>query len=117
MQKNKLMKVIKSAYKLFISKSPLQMAGATAFFTTFALPCILLILVQTIGVFYGSKNTKEGIFAQLTTVLGKAGSAKINGILNQFQKAEYNWIAAVGGFIFMLFVVTTLFNVVRSTIN
>jgi membrane protein len=111
------MKVIRIAYKLFISKNPLQMAGATAFFTTFALPCILLILVQTIGIFYSKKNVKEGIFAQLTKVLGKGGSAKINGILNQFQKAEYNWIAAIAGFIFMLFVVTTLFNVVRNTIH
>lgn len=108
---------MKSAYKLFISKNPLQMAGATAFFTTFALPCILLILVQTIGIFYSSKNVKQDIFVQLTTVLGEGGSAKINGILNQFQKAQYNWIAATAGFIFMLFVVTTLFNVVRNTVN
>ena len=117
MRSNKLMKVMKSAYKLFINRNPLQMAGATAFFTTFSLPCILLLLVQTIGIFYSKKNIQQGIFAQLTAVIGKGGSAKINGILNQFQKAEYNWIAAIAGFIFMLFVVTTLFNVVRSTIN
>lgn len=117
MRNTKLIKGIQNAYKLFISKNPLQMAGATAFFTTFALPCILLILVQTIGIFYSKKNIKQGIFAQLTAVLGQGGSAKINGILNQFQKAEYNWLAAVGGFVFMLFVVTTLFNVVRNTIN
>jgi len=117
MLNNKLIKVLRRAYKLFISKNPLQMAGATAFFTTFALPCILLILVQTIGLFHNPDNIKQGIFVELTTVLGEGGSAKINGILNQFQKAESSWIAATVGFLFMLFVVTTLFNVVRITLN
>ena len=38
--------VLKDALKLFLENDPLKMAGATAFFTMFALPPILIILVQ-----------------------------------------------------------------------
>src|SRR3978361_383452 len=105
MQNYKLVKVLKNAYNIFIHKNPLQMSGATAFFTTFALPFILLILVQTIGLFYNSDNVKQGIFAQLDAVLGNGGSANIYGTFSRFQKAEYNWFITITGFVFMLFVV------------
>ena len=117
MRNNKLIKVSKKAYAVLIRKNPLQMSGATAFFATFALPCILLILVQTIGLFYNPDNLQQGIFAQLADVLGSGGSEKVYRIFSGFRKAEYNWIIGGGGFIFMLFVVTTLFNVVRNSVN
>ena len=117
MRNNKLVKVLKEAYNIFIRKNPLQMSGATAFFTTFSFPFILLILVQTIGLLYNRNSLQQGIFAQLDAVLGNGGSANIYGIFNRFQKAEYNWVVTVAGFLFMLFVVTTLFNVVRNTVN
>ena len=117
MRNNKLVKVLKEAYSIFIRKNPLQMSGATAFFTTFSLPFILLILVQTIGLLYNRNSLQQGIFAQLDAVLGNGGSANIYGIFSRFQKAEYNWVVTAAGFLFMLFVVTTLFNVVRNTVN
>ncbi len=117
MHNKKLVKNSKKAYKIFIRKNPLQMSGATAFFATFALPCILLILVQSIGLFYNRNNLQQGIFAQLDDVLGNGGSDKVQKIFSGFQKAEYNWFIAGAGFIFMLFVVTTLFNVVRNSVN
>ncbi|MBV9963507.1 MAG: YihY/virulence factor BrkB family protein [Parafilimonas sp.] len=93
------------------------MAAATAFFTTFSLPAILLILIEVIGLFYNEQIVKQGIFAQLVSVLGKESSIKVYEILDQFVKLAHNWFAAIAGFIFLVFVVTTLFSVVRSSIN
>jgi membrane protein len=105
------------AFKILSGKNPLRMAAATAFFTTFSLPGILLILIEVIGIFYNPKAVKHGIFTQLIAVIGKESSIKIYGILNQFVKLAQNWFAATAGFIFLIFVVTTLFGVVRNSIN
>ena len=38
------------------NNDPLRLAGATAFFTTFALPAVLIILIQMFGIFLNRKN-------------------------------------------------------------
>ncbi len=95
----------------------MRMAGATAFFTTFALPPIFIIIIQVFGLFYNQAAVKDGIFAQLVLVLGKEGSVNIYETLTQFQNLASNWLIAIGGFIFLIFVATTLFNVVRKSVN
>lgn len=106
-----------SAFRVFSSKNPLRIAAATAFFTTFSLPAILLILIEVIGIFYNPNSVRQGILTQLIAVLGKESSIKIYSILHQFENLTQNWFAAVAGFMFLIFVVTTLFGVVRSSIN
>ena len=44
------------ALKELLKNDPLRMAGATAFFTTFALPPILVILIQSLGLFLGLRD-------------------------------------------------------------
>jgi len=117
MNVSSLKTVLFKAFRTLLRKNPLCMAAATAFFTTFSLPAILLILIEIIGLFYNQQVVKRGIFAQLVSVLGKESSIKVYKILNQFVKLAHNWLAAIAGFIFLVFVVTTLFSVVRSSIN
>src|SRR6478735_1716117 len=105
------------AFRVLTHKSPLRMAAATAFFTTFALPGMLLILIEIIGMFYNPGTVKRNILTQLISVIGKESSVKIYKILNQFQNLTHNWFAMTTGFIFLIFVVTTLFNVVSNSIN
>jgi membrane protein len=109
--------IIGKAFEQLAVKNPLRIAAATAFFTTFSLPAILLIFIEIIGIFYNPNAVKRNIFTQLIAVIGKESSVKIYEILEQFTKLAQNWFAAVAGFIFLIFVVTTLFNVVRSSID
>ena len=109
--------VLKRAYKDLKSKNPLRMAAATAFFTTFALPPTLIIIIQTFGLFYSRKAMEQGVFAQLADLIGKESSIDLLNILNRFQQLAQNWFSAIAGFIFLLFVATTLFHVVRNSVN
>src|SRR3954464_4852755 len=90
------------AFRVLAHKSPLRMAAATAFFTTFALPAMLLILIEIIGIFYNPNTVKQNIFTQLIGVIGKESSVKIYKILNQFQHLTHNWFAMAAGFIFLM---------------
>lgn len=117
MKFNYRFEILKKAYIALSEKNPLRMAGATAFFTTFALPPILIILIQALGLFLNAKTVEEGVFTQLIGVLGKESSISIYDTLNQFENLVHNWLIIIAGFIFLLFVVTTLFNVVRKSVN
>lgn len=109
--------ILKRAYADLKSSNPLRLAAATAFFTTFALPPILIIIIQTFGLFYSRKAMKQGIFAELADVLGKESSVKLFTIFDRFQQLAENRLISVVGFAFLLFVGTTLINVVRSSVN
>ncbi len=117
MKLKQLITIIQNAFNDLANNNPLRMAAATAFFTTFALPPILIILMQTFGLFYNMPAVKEHVFDELVSVLGKESSINVYQILGQFQRLAYNLIAAIAGFIFLLFVATTLFNVVRKSVN
>ena len=114
---NELTNILKKAFTHLQSQNPLRLAAATAFFTTFALPPILIIIVQTFGLFYNPDAMKKGIFAQLANVLGRESSVDLFHIFDRFQELAQNWLAVVIGFMFLLFIATTLFHVVRSSVN
>ena len=117
MKLKRLFKILKKSYTALLEKNPLRMAAATAFFTTFALPPMLIILIQALSLFYSTKAVEKGVFAQLIDVLGKESSLSIYGTLNQFKSLAHNWLIIIAGFVFLLFVVTTLFTVVRKSVN
>jgi membrane protein len=101
-----------------ISKNdPLRLAGATAFFTTFSLPPILLILLQALGLFYTTEEARQHLFAQLSTYVGKETITQITKTLNAFYKLSYNNYVLFFGLLFLLFVATTLFSVIKSSLN
>ncbi len=93
------------------------MGGATAFFTMFALPPILIILVQLFSLFVDERSITKGVFNSLSDVLGKEAVRQVVSVIIAVNKLAYNWPLAIGGFIFLMFVATTLFKVVRSSIS
>lgn len=93
------------------------MAGATAFFTTFALPPIIFILVQLFGVFIGRRMAGRGLMERLTNVLGAEGAEQVRAVIRSIRGFSDSWYVIVFGFLFLVFVATTLFTVIRNSLN
>ena len=53
-----------------LKNDPLRMAGATAFFTTFALPPILVILIQVFKFVICRRDIRVELFASLSNIVG-----------------------------------------------
>jgi len=96
---------------------PLRMAGATAFFTTFALPPILIILFQSFSLFLDRKFVGSEIMKILTGTFGKQSTDQIRVITRGFRNVTHNWFTTLIGFLFLVFVATTLFRVIKNTLN
>lgn len=110
-------KVMTDAAKLFVKNDPLRMAGATSFFTMFALPPILIILVQVFSLFINPATIQVELFASLTDTFGKESLRQISSVIAALQKISYNWFVTIFGFLFLTFVATTLFKVIKNSIN
>lgn len=109
--------VLKGAGKLLSANDPLRMAGATAFFSMFALPPMLIIIVRTLGLFFDKRTMGRNIMDKVGNVLGNDGRDQIRTVIRSVRGFQLQPWAAVLMFIFLLFVATTLFAVVKDSIN
>ncbi len=117
-QKIKLVSgICQSALKELLRNDPLRMAGATAFFTTFALPPILVILIQVMRLFINPQTIRQKLFASLSDIVGPEAVEQIVSVLQSLRGLANNWLVTICGFIFLLFVATTLFKIISGSLN
>jgi membrane protein len=96
---------------------PLRLAGATAFFSTFALPPILIILIQLFGLFLNRNELSSQLISRLANLLGKTSAMQVQQVLAHFDSRSQNLFALSLGFLFLTFVATTLFSVIKNSLD
>jgi membrane protein len=102
---------------LLRKNDPMRLAGATAFFTTFALPFIVFILAQSFGLFVSPKMVGKGLVNNISHSLGKDGAQQVRQVIHSIRSFNSNWYIMVFGFLFLLFVATSLFIVIKNSLN
>lgn len=103
--------------KLLVTNDPLRLAGSTAFFASFALPFILIILVQVLSLIFNRRNISHDLFVRISSVLGTESMQQLVVTIRGFRGLVSSWWAITAGSIFMLFVATTLFRVIKNSFN
>ncbi|WP_207425386.1 YihY/virulence factor BrkB family protein [Pedobacter sp. SYSU D00535] len=93
------------------------MAAATAFFTTFAVTPILIIIIQLLGLFIAPDRVRTALIERLIGVVGTKSARQIQEILNNIIGLAGNWYVTLIGFIFLMFVATTLFQVIEDSLD
>jgi membrane protein len=109
--------ILRDAYRVFRKNDPLRMAAATSFFSSFALPPIMIILIEVFGVFADPKTIRHDLFKQLGVGIDRSIALQVREIVRNLHYLSLNREARIGGFIFLLFVATTLFEVISRSLN
>jgi membrane protein len=108
---------LRDSLVLLRKNDPLRMAGATAFFTTFALPPIVFILAQLFGLFIGRGNMGRRLIENISTTLGKDGAEQVRQVIRSIRGFSDSWYVLVFGFLFLVFISTTLFSVIKNSLD
>jgi membrane protein len=109
--------LMKSSFRRLMRNDPLRMAGATAFFTSFALPPILVLLFQLFSIFFARQIVGRELRHVLSATLGEEGAEQLRITARGLRNLAQNWYMAVIGLLFLAFVATTLFKVIRNSLN
>lgn len=112
-----LARILRDAFQELTKNDPLRMAGATAFFTTFALPPILIILLQVLGLVFDPTKISQQLFERLAGIIGQQSMRQVVDTLTALRKVAQNWYVTIGGFLFLVFISTTLFKVIKGSLN
>jgi len=110
-------KLLKDSFNRLQQNDPLRMAGATAFFTSFALPPIMVLLFQFFSIFFNKKLVGIEMRKVLISSLGKENTEQLRITARGLRNLAQNWYMVVIGILFLIFVATTLFKVIRNTLN
>lgn len=110
-------KLLKDSFRRLQQNDPLRMAGATAFFTSFALPPIIILLFQLFRLFFDRKLIGSQLGKVLSGTLGKEGSEQLRSTARGFRNLAQNWYMDLLGLLFLIFVATTLFKVIRNSLH
>lgn len=108
---------LKRALVLFGRNDPLLLSGATAFFTAFAISPIIIILMNTLTLYFEKDNIRPQLFRKIASAFGPQTADDIQTIVDNIRLLESNiWVTVIST-IFFIFVATTLISVVRSAIH
>lgn len=94
-----------------------MLSGATAFFTTFAISPIIIILMNALTLYFERENIRPQLFLKIESVFGRQTSNDIQSIVDNIRTLESNlWLTLIST-VFFIFIATTLLNVVRNAIH
>jgi Predicted membrane protein len=113
----KLFRLLQKAFQELQRNDPLRLAAATAFFTSFALPAILIILIQTLGMVFSRRTVGLHMLEHLSDIIGPGTVQDLRKTLRNVRHLATSWYIATGGFLFLIFVATTLFKVIKDSLN
>src|ERR1700692_4523998 len=97
----KIIAILSKAFGEFRENDPLRMAGATAFFATFALPAVLIILLQGFGIIVSPRFMIRQLLENLGDIIGTKTAADLHKTLFNVRHLSRNWYVAAGGFLFL----------------
>jgi len=113
----KILSLLRESFREFRENDPLRMAGATAFFTTFALPAVLIILIQVFGLIISPRMMTSQLLKNLADIVGNKTASELHKTLINVHHLSSTWYFTAGGFLFLIFVSTTLFKVIKDSLN
>jgi membrane protein len=109
--------IFKKSIQNFGSNNPVDLAGTTAYFATFSMAPIIIIIISVFGFIVGDYTMREKLFDEINVLLGSESTEVLRNAINNYQIAEESAFGTIVGIIFFLIAATTLFSIMQNSIN
>ena len=100
----------------FIRDDAMGLSAALAYYTAFALPAILIILISLVGYFWGEKEIEGKLFAEFTKLMGEDGANQVKMMLDKVANDSSHTTTMVG-IVMLLFSSTVVFYTIQHSLN
>lgn len=108
---------LKASFKGFSDHKITKLSASLAYFTTFSLGPLLIVLIFIAGRILGDEAAEGTVFNQIKGFIGPDGAGQIQTIIKNAAINEKSGIAAVIGIITLLIGATTVFGEMQDSIN
>ncbi|MGV3540445.1 MAG: YihY/virulence factor BrkB family protein [Rufibacter sp.] len=109
--------LVKESWLDFLDNNSFQKGAALAYYTVFALPPILIIMINIAGAFFGREEVRGQVYRQLRELLGRQGALDIQQMVETINKsADFNW-ATIISVVTLLIGATGVFVSLQESLN
>lgn len=110
-------KITKSAFSDFFSLNILKLSGSLAFFTIFALPGLLIIIIWVSDLFYGREIVEGSLYTQIESFVGHSAALSIQETIRNASTTSGGNFATIIGIAALVIGATSVFNEIQDSIN
>jgi membrane protein len=108
---------LKESFKGFGDHKVTKLSASLAYFTTFSIGPLLIVLIFIAGRVFGDEAAQGTVFNQIKGFIGPNGAEQIQTIIKNAAINGKNGVAAVIGILTLLIGATTVFGEMQDSIN
>jgi membrane protein len=101
----------------FSNDKALKLSASLAYYTIFALPPMLIVIITTVGLVYGREAVQGQVFAQVKDLVGVNAALQIEDTIRNISMARETHLANIIGIITLIIGATGVFTEIQDSIN
>ncbi|MFD2246678.1 YihY/virulence factor BrkB family protein [Pontibacter ruber] len=101
----------------FVDNNSFQKGAALAYYTIFALPPMLIIIISAAGYFFGEQAVRGEIYDQIKGVVGSAGALEVQQMVENVKRFHALNFAAIIGVVTFFIAATGVFVSLQDSLN
>ena len=109
--------LLKTTFAHWKEDNASRLAAALAFYTTFSLAPVLVIVISIVGLVFGQQAAQGQIIEQFQGVIGKDGASVIQTMIQNTQNSDSGTVATISSLLLLLFGASGLFNQLQNALN
>jgi membrane protein len=109
--------LLKTTVLEFNDDNAIKLSAALAYYTIFALPPLLIIIITICGVFFGEDAVAGELYGQINGLVGDSAAIQIQETIKNVQLSGSNVFATVFGVGMLLIGASGVFAEIQSSIN
>ncbi|GAB3724986.1 YihY/virulence factor BrkB family protein [Spirosoma lituiforme] len=112
-------RLLRQAFISLQANDPIRMAGATAFFSFFALPPIIIILSSVLSQLFNDRYQRVSgqLFDELADLFGPKSANQLEDISHRLQFPKPSLLLTAISFVLLFTASTTLFAILKNSLN
>jgi membrane protein len=109
--------ILKETYKEFDEDNAIKLSASLSYYTIFAMPPLIMIILSICGLFFGRDAVNGTFFWQINGMVGKEAALQIQEMIKNVQLSNSNVFATVVGAVTLAIGASGVFAEIQSSIN
>ncbi len=113
----KTWEIIRKTYNEFDDDNAIKLSASLSYYTIFALPPLIIIILSICGIFFGTEAVTGKFFGQINGLVGNEAALQIQDAIKNITLSKNNVFATAIGGITLLIGASGVFAEIQSSIN
>lgn len=109
--------LLKTTFFEFNEDNAIKLSAALSYYTIFALPPLLIIIITICGFFFGEEAVTGQLYGQINRLVGHDAAIQIQEAIKNVQLSDSNAFVTVFGVLMLLIGASGVFAEIQSSIN